>query len=279
MTQQHEQASIQNENIEVTLLLEAIYLKYGYDFRDYSRASIKRRIKNFLSVSKLQNISHLQYKILHDVEYFENLLGHFSIHVTEMFRDPLFFKCLKEDVFPLLSHQTFLKIWNAGCASGEEVYSTAILLKELDLYDNVQIYATDFNEKILKQAKSGLYSLKDMQDNTKNYQLAGGQSSFSKYYDAEYNSVLMAQSLKENIVFADHNLVTDTTFGEMNLIICRNVLIYFNRKLQNRVFQLFQESLCSGGFLCLGPKETLYFADCAQNFSEFNSEFKIYRKK
>lgn len=269
----------ENEKIEIDLLLKAIHLKYGYDFRSYAKASIRRRIIHHLSKTNLNTISEMQHKLLNDEEYFERLLLGLTVNVTEMFRDPNFFKTLRRNVVPELKKQSHVKIWLAGCSSGEEVYSIAILLKEEGLVNNVQIYATDANEEILKGAKKGVFPISKMKDYTRNYRNAGGLASFANYYTADYDYAIMNNSLKKNIVFSDHNLVTDSVFGEMNLVLCRNVLIYFNRKLQDRAFRLFWKSLHPGGFLCLGPKETVQFSQYADDFKNVSNGEKIYRKK
>ncbi|OQX96483.1 chemotaxis protein CheR [candidate division KSB1 bacterium 4572_119] len=269
---------IENENIEIELLLEAIYQKYGYDFRKYSRASIKRRILHRLAKTDLDSVSEMQHRLLYDVEFFDKLLLDLSVNVTEMFRDPNFYLDVRKEVFPVLKTYPYLKIWHAGCATGEEVYSLAIMLREEGLYDRALIYATDFNEVVLKKAKQGIIPLNEIQKYTANYQKAGGKESFADYYTAKYNSALIDQSLKKNIVFSDHNLATDGVFGEMNLIFCRNVLIYFKKELQNRVIGLFRESLCNLGFLCLGSKESLMFSEYEKNFEPTVKETKIFRK-
>lgn len=267
-----------DEDIETALFIEAIKMKYGYNFRDYSRAHIKRRIISRLKKSSCKSIMELAHRVIKDEALFREVLLDFSINVTEMFRDPIFFKYLKENILPVLESYPLIKIWHAGCSSGEEVYSMAILLRECGLYDRCQIYATDFNSKILGMAKDGIYSLEAIKDYTKNYNLAGGTHSFSDYYIAKYDSAILELDLKRKIVFAEHNLVTDGSFGEMNLIICRNVLIYFEKTLQNRVDRLFMDSLVKGGYLCLGSKETLAYSDVAENFETISEEFKIYRK-
>jgi chemotaxis protein methyltransferase CheR len=267
------------EDLEIQLLLEAIYLKYGYDFRDYARASVKRRILRRLTLSRLKNLAEMQHTLLHEVEFFEMLLSDLSINVTEMFRDPSFYRALREEVIPLLKTYPFIKIWHAGCATGEEVYSMAILLKEEGLYKRTQIYATDFNDVVLQKAKEGIYSVENIKEYTMNYQKAGGKNSFVDYYTAKHHHIIMDRSLKAQLVFANHNLGTDKVFGEMNLIVCRNVLIYFNRDLQNRVLKLFYDSLCHYGFLCLGSKESIKFSSCAPHFEPFVENEKIYRKK
>ena len=271
--------NIDNQNIEIQLLLEAVYLKYGYDFRNYAKASIKRRILHRMAMSGIESISEMQYKVLYDVSFFESLLLDFSINVTEMFRDPLFYRALRREVIPVLKTYSYVKIWHAGCATGEEVYSMAILLKEEGLYDRSQIYATDFNQVVLQKAREGIFPIENIKEYTVNYQKAEGKESFSGYYTAKYDSVIINQALKKNILFADHNLVTDGVFGEMNLILCRNVLIYFDKILQNRVIGLFYDSLCRNGFLCLGSKESLMFSEYKSNFEDVVKEEKIYRKK
>ena len=268
-----------NLGIELKLLLEAIFLKYGYDFRNYSKAHLKRRVASALGKNKLENISQLQHQMLYNEEVFQSLLFDLSVNVTEMFRDPLFYKALQEKIFPLLNTYPYLKIWHAGCASGEEVYSMAILLKEEKLYERSQIYATDFNQAILKKAAEGIYPIDKVKEYTDNYNKAGGANSFSDYYYAAYTSVKLDKSLKKNIVFSDHNLVTDGIFGDMNVIICRNVLIYFNKVLQDKVISFFYESLVPGGFLCLGSKESLAGFECAQCFEVIDERQKIFRKK
>ncbi len=269
----------ESQKIELELLLQAIYLKYGYDFRDYAKTSIKRRVLRVLSRSGLKTISDMQHKLLYDKPYFETVLLNLSIHVTEMFRDPSFYKALRKKVIPEFKDRPFIKVWHAGCATGEEVYSMAILLKEEGIYEKARIYGTDFNEKVIKQAKEGIYPIEMLKKYTHNYQQAGGHESFADYYTAQYEYVVLKKSLKKNITLADHNLVTDSTFGEMDLIVCRNVLIYFNRKLQNRVFHLFRDSLCEGGILCLGSKESIRFSECSDDFEDVVRKEKIYRKK
>ncbi len=268
----------ENEKIEFDLLLQAIYKKYGYDFRNYSKASIRRRIRHRFFQSGLKTISEMQHKLLTDKQFFEVLLLDLTVNVTEMFRDPSFFKMIRKTVIPELKKQPFIRVWHAGCSSGEEVYSTAILLNEEGLYKNTLIYATDVNEAVLDKAKKGIFSIDRMKDYTRNYRNAGGIASFADYYTARYDHAIMDNSLKKNIVFSDHNLVTDDVFGEMNLIICRNVLIYFSSELQERVFGLFWESLRSGGFLCLGSKETIRFSTYSDDFKNVAEGEKIYRK-
>lgn len=268
----------ENEKIEIDLLLQAIYLKYGYDFKSYAKASIRRRVLQRLIRSGLRTISEMIHKLLFDESFFEILLLDLTVNVTEMFRDPSFFLAFRETVIPELARHAFIKIWHAGCATGEEVYSMAILLKEEGLYDRVRIYATDSNEVVLADAKKGVFPIDRMKDYTRNYRKAGGGASFADYYTARYDHAIMDNSLKKNVVFSDHNLVTDSVFGEMDLIVCRNVMIYFNEELQDRVFKLFYESLSAGGFLCLGSKETIRYSAYSDRFENVVENERIYRK-
>jgi len=279
MIQNKTEEKIENEEIEIQLLLEAINMKYGYDFRNYSSAHINRRIHYRMSIDGIASIAEMQYKIIYDIDFFKLVLSDFSINVTEMFRDPSFYRAFRKDVIPILKTYPFIRIWHAGCSTGEEIYSMAILLKEEGLYDRSQIYATDFNKIVLQKAKQGIYNIDDIKEYTHNYQKAGGKSSFSDYYMANYDSVIFEPSLKKKITFGEHNLVTDGVFGEMHVIICRNVMIYFNKKLQSRVIKLFSDSLSNGCFLCLGSKESIEFSNSKDSFEEFVSSEKIYRKK
>lgn len=269
----------ETEALELQLLLEAVYRHYGYNFLDYSRASVKRRVMHRFGLSGLKNLGDMQHELLHNVPFFEQLLLDLSINVTEMFRDPAFYQALRQEVIPILKTYPFLKIWHAGCSSGEEAYSMAILLKEEGLYDRTQMYATDFNDVVLQRARDGIYPVDQVKDFTLNYQKAGGKNSFVDYYTAQHESIIMNRSLKKNIVFANHNLESDGVFGEMNLIFCRNVLIYFNKELQNRVLALFRDSLCRAGILCLGSKENIRFSACADDFEPLVADHKIYRKR
>ncbi len=266
------------ESIEIDLLLEAIFRRYGYDFRSYARASIERRIRLFLSSSGCSDISEMIPKLLHDNEFFSKLVRYFSVSVTEMFRDPSVYRSLRENVIPMLKTWPHIKIWLAGCATGEEVYSLAILLKEEGLYERATIYATDFSDEALERAREGIYEPAKLQDATRNYQQAGGKCSFSEYYQARYDAAVINAALRERVVFSSHNLAMDGVFGEMHLIFCRNVLIYFNRELQNRALNLFTESLVHGGYLCLGTKETLQFTDVSHCFDTVDSKARIYKK-
>ena len=259
-------------------LLESIRFVYGYDFTDYAEASVMRRIDHFMTVGKITALEKLGKMILQDEKLFEEFVQEISVTVTEMFRDPFFYKSLRENVMKRLATYPFIKVWIAGCATGEEIYSIAILLQEENLLNRSVIYATDINQKSLQIAKDGVYPVENMKAYTANYQKSGGTNSFSEYYKAKYNSVMFDKSLKQNVVFAAHNLAVDKSFNEFQLIVCRNVLIYFNQQLQNKVINLFYESLCPFGILCLGSKESLLFSDKKNAFSDVDKKEKIFIK-
>lgn len=266
-------------DIELTLLMEAIYQRYGFDFRHYARASMTRRVKAYMEVHDYPLLGELMSTLLYSPLQFQKFLKSMSITVTEMFRDPEFFRTLRTTVIPALKTFPFCKIWLAGCSSGQEAYSLAIVLSEEEFYDRCTIFATDFNDDALAIAKEGIYKLESLKEYTANYQKSGGRDSFSQYYRARYEHGIMDKSLKEQITFANHNLSTDTAFGEMHLIICRNVMIYFNQELQNRVLKLFSDSLTRGGFLALGSKESLQFSPLEERFTPVDRNWKIYQKK
>ncbi|HEU0016002.1 MAG TPA: protein-glutamate O-methyltransferase CheR [Longimicrobium sp.] len=266
------------EKLEVELLLEGVYRHYGFDFRSYAYSSLKRRLWKRIGQEGLRTISELQARVLHDPALMEKLLLDLSINVTAMYRDPGFYAAFREKVVPLLRTYPFIRIWHAGCSTGEEVYSMAILLQEEGLYDRARIYATDINEVVLHRARSGIFPLEKMQEYTQNYLRAGGTRSFSEYYTAMYDGALFNSALTRNVVFSQHNLVTDGSFAEFNVIVCRNVMIYFDRKLQNRVHGLFYESLARFGILALGNKETLKFSDYEDKYEALDTREKIYRR-
>lgn len=266
------------QDIEINLLLQAVHFKYGYDFSNYSKAHLKRRILHRLNLSDLNTISEMQNKILWDKEFYKIFLQDLSINVTEMFRDPEFYLNFRTKVIPDLSTYAHIKVWHAGCSTGEEVYSLAIILKEENILHKTQIYATDFNKRVLEFAKQGIYNKKDMELYSRNYIESGGKGNLTDYYTSKYSSVLFEKSLAKNIVFADHNLVTDGVFAEAHLVFCRNVLIYFDKTLQNRVLGLFDNSLIKRGYLCLGTKESLRFSDYENNFEIVDKQNKIYKK-
>ncbi|WP_051109956.1 CheR family methyltransferase [Massilia niastensis] len=260
------------------MLVEAVYLKYNYDFRDYTGASQKRRVVAAMREMGCDTVSALQAKVMHEPNGFAQLLQYLTIPVTEMFRDPEYFLAVREQVVPFLRTYPSLKIWVAGCSTGEEVYSLAILLKEEGLLERSIIYATDINPESLEAARRGVFPLERMRLYTENYQKAGGKQAFSDYYVAAYGGVLFDRSLVENVTFADHSLATDSVFSETHFVSCRNVLIYFNRRLQDRVFGLFHESLCHRGFLGLGSKESIDFSSYATRFEPLARRERLFRK-
>jgi chemotaxis protein methyltransferase CheR len=265
-------------DIELRLLIEALYLQYNYDFRDYTGASQKRRVLHALREMGCDSISALQARVLHDPAAFTQLLRYLTIPVTEMFRDPAFYGALREQVLPFLKTYPSLKIWVAGCSTGQEVFSMAILLREEGLLERAIIYATDINPESLETARRGVYPLEQMALYSENYRAAGGKGTLSDYYTAAYGGALFDKSLVENVTFADHSLSTDSVFSETHLISCRNVIIYFNKRLQDRVFGLFHESLCHRGFLALGSKESIDFSGYAGKFEPLVKRERIYRK-
>lgn len=266
-------------NLEIRLLIEGVYQVYGYDFREYSEASLRRRLTQWLSGSGFATLSVAQSHLLRDRGLFDTLLRGITVNVSEMFRDPAFFKAVREQVVPYLKTYPFVKIWNAGCATGEEAYSMAILLLEEGFKGRFRIYATDINEEGIRKAEEGIYQLQEMQRFTKNYQHAGGKGSFSDYYTARYDHAILSPSLRENIVFAAHNLAVDADFGVMNLILCRNVMIYFKQPLKERVLGLFDSSLLQGGYLCLGMKESLDHRKISNRYEAVTEKMQIYRKR
>lgn len=266
------------EELEIQLLLEGIYQYYGYDFREYAPASLKRRLRSILRSEQLPTFSALQDRVLHNPDCLKRLLLGLTVNVTAMFRDPSFFVAFRQRVAPLLRTYPFIRIWHAGCSTGQEVYSMAILLQEEALYHRCRIYATDTNEAVLQTAKQGIYPIARMQDYTQLYLKAGGKRSFSEYYTAAYDSAIFRSSLKENVVFSQHNLATDSSFNEFNVILCRNVLIYFNQELQQRVHKLFYASLCNFGILGLGRQESIRFTPYEPYYEELAKGEKLYRR-
>jgi len=266
------------ERIEIELLLEAVHRHYGFDFRGYAYSSLRRRVWKRIQAEGLGTVSALQDRVLHDADIMERLLDDLSVTVTAMFRDPGFYRAFRETVVPILRTYPFIRIWHAGCSTGEEVYSMAILLHEEDLYDRARVYATDMNEAVLRRARDGIFPLDRMQEYTENYIRAGGRRSFSEYYTSGYSGALFDASLKRNVVFAQHNLVTDGSFTEFNVVLCRNVLIYFDKALQTRVHGLFYDSLTMFGILALGSKESLRFSKFDGCYEPLVQSEKIYRK-
>jgi chemotaxis protein methyltransferase CheR len=266
------------EQLEIELLLEAVYRRYGLDFRQYAQASLKRRLYRRLHAEGLTTLSQLQDRLLHDPPSMERLLVDLSINVTSMFRDPSFYVAFREKVVPALHTYAFTRVWCAGCSSGEEVYSLAIVLQEEGLYDRTRIYATDLNEHVLQTARDGVFPLERMKQYTHNYIRGGGKHDFSRYYTAAYDSVVFSRSLTENVVFAQHNLAMDRSFNEFNVILCRNVMIYFDKTLQDHVHELFYESLENFGILALGHKESIHFTRFADRYEPIDADERIYRK-
>ena len=266
------------EELELHLLLEAIEKRHSYDFGNYARASLMRRVRRHMESIGTERISELIPLFIHDKAAVNSFVKDMSVSVTEMFRDPEFFQVLRQEIIPLLNTYPFVKIWHAGCATGEEPYSMAILLEEAGLLERCQIYATDFNDEALQQARQGIYSDADMELYEANYQKAGGQKRLEDYFQRGYNSVKFNGRLAQNITFANHNLVTDGVFGEMNLVLCRNVLIYFNQKLQNRVLELLVNSLQSRGVLCIGRRENIHFSSIKDQLENIDITQRIYRK-
>jgi chemotaxis protein methyltransferase CheR len=266
------------EDIEISLLLEGLYRAYGFDFRDYSRASIKRRILEMMRTEKLGTVSAFQDRVLHDTVSLDRFLLGLSVHATSMFRDPSFYRTFRQKVVPLLRTYPTVQIWIAGCSTGEEVYSLAILLQEERLYNRCRIYATDISHAVLRRARDGIFPLSAMREYTNNYHQAGGAHEFSDYYTAQYDSVIFSSSLKNNIVFSEHNLATDGSFNEFQVILCRNVMIYFNKDLQARVHNLLYDSLSMFGVFGLGNKESLKFTPRAAFYEHLNEKDKLYRK-
>ncbi len=266
------------EEIELSLLLEGVYRHYGFDFRNYALSSLRRRVWNFMQKENVGSISILQDRVLHDRTWLERLLYSLSVNVSAMFRDPHFYRTFRHEVVPLLKTYPFVRIWLAGVSMGEEVYSLAILLHEEGIYERCRIYATDINDAVLKKAKEGIYPIDLMQTYTNNYIKAGGTRSFSDYYTAAYERVILKSSLRENVVFAQHNLATDASFNEFHVILCRNVMIYFNSELQAHVHRLLHESLVMFGVLGLGAKETMKFSPHETAYEEIDSAARLYRR-
>ncbi|MGE0173972.1 MAG: protein-glutamate O-methyltransferase CheR [Oligoflexales bacterium] len=266
------------EEIELKLLIEAIVQRYGYDFRDYSEASFRRRVAAAMNKHSIKSLSLLQHELLRSPDFFSQLVSDLTVTTSEMFRDPEFFHALRTEIIPVLKTYPAIKIWHAGCSKGEEVYSLAIILQEEGLLSRTIIYATDINEAALEIAKAGIYPLDAVATYTRNYHKSGGRGNFADYYVASYEAAKFDSNLISNVVFAEHNLATDDVFSEVTLILCRNVLIYFKRPLQNKVFDLFSRSLSYKGFLCLGSKETMRLSPAAKDFESSPSHSSIYRK-
>jgi chemotaxis protein methyltransferase CheR len=266
------------DEIELKLLFEAVFQQYGYDFRNYALSSLRRRVRNFMQEKNISTISRLQDQILHDPHVIETFLYSLSVNVSAMFRDPFFYRSFRKEVVPFLRTYPFIRIWVAGVSMGEEVYSLAILLQEEGIYNRCRIYATDINDAVLKKAKDGVYPIDLMHRYTTNYIKAGGTQAFSDYYTAGYGNVILKSALRENVVFAQHNLASDASFNEFQVILCRNVMIYFNAELQARVHELLHQSLAMFGVLGLGAKETMRFSPREHAYEEIDRESRLYRR-
>jgi chemotaxis protein methyltransferase CheR len=266
------------EDLEIDLLLEGLFRHYGYDFRQYARSSLRRRLWRRVYAESLDSLSGLQERVLHDPAAMDRLLLDLSVNVTSMFRDPTFYAAFRAQVVPMLRTYPFVRIWNAGCSSGEETYSLAIVLLEEGLYDRTRIYATDINEGVLDLARAGSFPADKLGEFEENYRESGGRADFGEYHVVVGDRVRFRRSLRENIVFAQHNLASDRSFNEFHVVVCRNVLIYFAAPLQDRVHELFHESLIRFGVLCLGHKETVRFTSFEERYDELNGRERIYRK-
>ncbi|MFD1769963.1 CheR family methyltransferase [Sphingobacterium suaedae] len=262
---------------ELDLLMADVSALYGYDFTEYSKASLKRRVNRICLLDKFASFAELRYRLRNNPGYLQRFIEEITVNVTEMFRDPTFYRALRDKVFPQLGTYPFIRIWLAGCSSGEEAYSIAILLKETNLYHKSLIYATDLNPGVLETARKGIYPMSQMKQYSENYMLSGGTLDFSSYYTANYDVVKFHTDLQDKMIFSTHNLVSDSSFNAFQLIVCRNVLIYFEKELQNKVFRLFDDSLDTLGFLALGAKETIRFSNLEKHFKQLDSD-KIWRK-
>lgn len=266
------------EDVEVELLLEGVFRVSGYDFRDYAFPSVKRRVWQCVHAERLRTVSALQERVLHDPACLDRFLRAISVHVTAMFRDPGFYRAFRTKVAPTLRTYPFVRVWLAGCSTREEAYSMAILLREEGLLDRTRLYATDMSRAALEKAERGIYPLDSMREYAANYLAAGGTGDFADVYAARYGNAIMHASLRKSIVFAHHNLATDGSFNEFNVILCRNVLIYFNRTLQERVHRLLYESLASFGALGLGSKEALRYTPHEARYEDVDGAERLYRK-
>lgn len=273
-----ESADLELDLLELELLFQGVFRHYGIDFRDYARTSLRRRVALAMEREQVETVSALQDKVLHDRACLDRLIKILSVHVSAMFRDPSFYLAFRKTVVPMLRTYPFIRIWHAACSSGEEVYSMAILLREEGIYDRCRIYATDMSEEILKTARDGIFRLEDMQKYTANYLKAGGTRSFSEYYRANDDGALFSSELRDNVVFAPHNLAQDRSLNEFNAILCRNVLIYFNKDLQNKVYGLLHESLSLFGVLALGKMESMRFTMYEPKYETLDDRQRIYRK-
>lgn len=272
-------AERQIKDEEVDLLLTDLIDQYGYDFTEYSKASLKRRVNRLFTLDKFVSFAEFRFRLKNDENYLKRFVEEITVNVTEMFRDPWFFKTIRKEIVPVLATYPLIRIWHAGCSTGEEVYSMAILLQEANLLHKSILYATDLNPDVLQKASKGIFSLSAMKQYSENYIEAGGVKEFSSYYIARYDHAIFKSELSSKMVFATHNLVSDGSFNEFQLILCRNVLIYFDRELQEKVLKLFDQSLEALGFLSLGAKETIRFSEIAGKYKQFNTKDRIWRKQ
>jgi chemotaxis protein methyltransferase CheR len=263
--------------LEISLLLDAIHARYGYDLRGYTPASMRRRVLAVLSKYGLPHLGELQHRVLTDSEFFASVLHDLTVQVSELFRDPHFYRAFRSQVLPVLRTYPLLRIWHAGCATGEEAYASAIMLSEAGLYDRAQIYATDLSARAIEQAKEGVYPVDRLRTFAENYAQAGGSSDLDRYLTTAYDHIALSEPLRRNILFFQHNLVSDHVFGEMHVVFCRNVLIYFARELRGRVLDKLRQALIHGGFLCLGSSERITSADHRLELSELDAQERIYR--
>lgn len=263
---------------DIEMLLGDVINLYGYDFTEYSRASLRRRIQRLFTIDKFPAFAEFRYRIKNDADYFSRFVEEITVNVTEMFRDPSFYRALREEVLPVLATHPFIRIWHAGCSTGEEVYSMAILLQEANLLHKSLLYATDINPSVLEKLRSGIFPLSQMKQYSENYILSGGKEDFSGYYTAKYDRAKFDENLGKGMIVSTHNLVSDRSFNEFQLIICRNVLIYFDKELKDKALSLFDESLEKLGFLALGSKENLKFSPVAHRFRQLPERQKIWRK-
>ena len=268
----------QTEALEVDLLLAGVAERYGYDFRGYSRASLMRRVRHAASREGVSTVSALQDRVLHDPRSMARFIERVAVHTTSMFRDPEVYLALRNEIIPLLRTYPFIRIWHAGCSSGEEVYSLAILLHEAGVYDRCRLYATDFSDSVIERARKGIFPISAMRDYTLAYQKAGGRGDFSAYYETDARHAVIRQSLRRHTVFSQHNLVSDSAFNEFHLILCRNVMIYFGRELRERVHDLLYTSLGNFGVLSIGKKESLHFTPFEDRFQELGADLRLYRR-
>ena len=263
---------------ELDLLISELSDKYGYDFANYARASLKRRVNRLLIIDRFPSFAELLYKVRFDPDYLNHVVQELTVNVTEMFRDPVLFKAIREQVLPVMATHPFIRIWHAGCSTGEEVYSMAILLEEANLLHRSLLYATDLNPSVIENLKKGIFPLSQMKTYSENYILAGGKKDFSSYYTAKYDWAIFDERLKAKMIVATHNLVSDRSFNEFQIIFCRNVLIYFDKTLQDKVLDLFDESLEKLGYLVLGSKENIRFSGLAKKYVLLDTKEKVWRK-